>query len=270
MIALFGLSAIVLWQGYQLRQLKADRDSHKTSAAKLAEELKEARSQAAPTGSTDTGLNASERSELMRLRAEVTRLKQQGAATQKTSNASPARRVEPTQEEAAVVPSVKKVTADFSSKLSVGSTAIAGGWPTADGKRVFSLVTPSGVEQSEGAPPSIKLESKFVEIPESLVPFFIQSGVAYDSAAATYSGTLNSAQVKNIMELVEQTEGASLLVAPNMITTSGRIAQVSVTTAAVIENERIDLGPQIFFTPEVLPDGQIHLQGKADYTMLDR
>jgi hypothetical protein len=214
--------------------------------ARLANELA-ARASPAPTASAapDQAPNRllAQQSELLRLRAEVTRLKQQQAGR---SAASTHKELPPAPAETSAY---DKGTNEFSSevqtRLSFGQTVVTGGWATSSGKRALVFVQPELKDQPDGTQ-TIVIKAHVVELANGTLAQYSLQDIATSSPQTQQHGvTYASADADKLRQGILGEPGSQLLNAPNIETSSAMAADVFVGT----EDENI----QLSVTPTLIP-----------------
>jgi hypothetical protein len=176
-----------------------------------------------------------QQSELLRLRAEVTRLRQQSAAS---TQAGPQKAAQPAPPETSAS---DKGTNDFSSelqtRLSFGQSVVTGGWATSSGKRALVFVRPELKDRSDGTQ-SIVIKAHAVELAEATLAQYGLQDLATTSPQTQQHGvTYANADADKLRQDILGEPGSQLLNAPNIETSSGLEANLYVGT----EDEHIQL-----------------------------
>jgi hypothetical protein len=199
-----------------------------------------------------------DRSELLRLRAEVNALKR---AVNNASNSVSARSVAPAINAEISPPTPVKVfqtTAEV--LLQRGETFMTGGWETSPGKRTLVLASPLIIDAAGNADPSgnqIVVRTHFLDVPdavlESLNPH--QSGRSDGVIEATF--TENGSH--ELMERLRNTAGVDILSPPAVTTLSGRRAQVAVQDVRMLDGQQHSVGPSVDLVPVIAQNGGVSL-----------
>jgi hypothetical protein len=176
-----------------------------------------------------------QQSELLRLRAEVTRLRQQSAAS---TQAGPPKAAQSASTETSAY---DKGTNDFSSelqtRLSFGQSVVTGGWATSSGKRALVFVRPELKDRPDGTQ-SIVIKAHAVELAEATLAQYGLQDLATTSPQTQQHGvTYANADVDKLRQDILGEPGSQLLNAPQIETSSGLEANLFVGT----EDENIQL-----------------------------
>ena len=171
--------------------------------------------------------------DLQRLRAELARTGHSNILAAAQSAAS--NRIEP-----------EPFTLDGTVRLNFGETVLSGGWSRTEGKRLFSLMTPTLEDGGH-----IMIAARLVEIPETAWETFGLKNLTSDTRAAEHFSTFTPELAANFMHLLEQMDGVAVLTSPRIVTNPGSEATISIGGNA----DTNEAGITLAFTPQIQPDG---------------
>ena len=198
-------------QNYKLANLKADN----TGLSNLTAQ------------SSQDNLTPEQQSELLRLRGEVTRLREDAARLAATP--LPATTNQPAA--AADKPAPKPLTANVTARVPDGLTLVTGGWSNQPGKRVLMFLTPSMVQDNSANstnPITVLCSAKFVEAPvETLAQLGLEK-LTSEGPESSVRTVLTPDQTKQLFAALEQTNGSDVLSAPSIRTFDGTQATLTV------------------------------------------
>lgn len=198
------LSAELQQQAAQLNQLEAERQ-------RLAQLLDEA--------AKNKAKQANDFKELLRLRSEVSSLREQISSKGNTNTPSSFS----ADQEAAVPP------AAVHAYLPKGQTLLMGGEAVHPGKRLLAFVSPEFGTESVGSN-QVMVTMRLAEIPEgALKTLGLGSWMSAADGAQPPGGYLSREQMQSVLRALEQIGEASIVSGPNILTHSGVQAQVSMT-----------------------------------------
>ena len=264
-LILLGLLAIalvmVVRQRGELLRLEKDHTTLRDHAAELEQRSAEHGDPPKPdTDSEELTRLRAEHSELLRLRGEIGRLRQQlksqGAAYPNLSEQTPP---------SAIEAPIETFTASVDAELTRAQTLVTGGWETSPGKRTFiliepTLIDPAGnevlIDPAEASRTQILVQSKFIEVPEQALQALGLNDVAADGNESSERLVLSRDQSVRLLQTLGNSPGMDILSAPRVITLNGQQAQVSVAEEKRIGNETYQLGPSITVLPQISPTGQ--------------
>lgn len=188
--------------------------------------------------------------ELARLRAEVSRLRNQHTPAINAVGQPPEPETLLPEVPAAPSPSFR---AQLQALVPSGNTLVTGGWSTAPGKRSLVLVTPVLAGQTDGGV-TITIRSTFVEGPEEVLAR-MGLGVAFSSSNSTSTGfVLDANTADRLARELTEAEGITLLAAPSVSTADGRQAQVQIVNFAPSGPNQW-AGAAVDLIPHVSPQG---------------
>ncbi len=241
------MQALEQEQGERIRRLETERDEANDRLVSLQAES--ARSK------TDTG-------ELIRLRGEVSRLRQQ-LADFALKHAVPTLRPAPSKEAEQPPEPVQIFVANADATVPAGETLAFGGWATPIGKRTLVFVQPKIMEASSAdRPGSILLESRFIEIPDETLDKVISDlslpgldKLKADGKASSVYSMFTADEATLVLKSFENTAGVNVLSAPRAQAAGGRKAVVSVTENKIVAGQEYTLGPSLEVEPRISADG---------------
>ncbi len=261
-VVLVACGGLFYWQHGQIRELKAENASLEALASEVdllreeAEELK--KRQVSPE---EAERARQSQAELLRLRGEVSRLRDQLKKEQSANQAAAQQRAAvvpaPVTEEAP--PPVETYTATLRATLAPQQTLVAGGWKMPNGNRVIVMVEPSLIgnagEPAQGEAAQVSIQARFVELsPESMQKFGLD-GVRAEGRESSYQGVLSNEQTQALMSQLQETQGVNVMTAPRISTQVGRQAQINATSRRTIDGADYDVGHSIDLVPRISPDG---------------
>ncbi|MDB6026903.1 MAG: hypothetical protein JWM68_3126 [Verrucomicrobiales bacterium] len=233
---LLGLVGMIYWQQQIISKLRADIATLRSETA--FPPFVPEHSAGSPVSEKETETVRKEHAELLRLRGEVTKLKQQAKEPSEEAAIEPA----------APMPLVLTTNdlhhfaTNLTAELKSNETLVTGGWDTADGKKTFVFVTPEFTNDKE-----IQLTARFAEI--------AVDKIGEDLNKYLRSGRISVEDTRGIVKRLENEEGVDFLSAPRVSTVNGRQAQVSVLQQVEIDGEKVLLGPALDFIPTIAADG---------------
>ena len=202
-----------------------------------------------------SGPAADQLRELLRLRSEVGQLRravQENAAAARRAGANTAKgtgtggpgtgAAPPSPEE-----DNQPYTAHLSANVVKGNTLVAGGWATEPGKRTLLLLTPD-FGTANLTTGQVSLRSVFVNAPEEVLTRLGLGGFQTEGRASTYTSSLGSTEAATLMASFTATEGVDILTAPQITTTEGRAAEVTIGPTGQ--------GPSVTYVPRLSADQQ--------------
>jgi RNA polymerase sigma factor (sigma-70 family) len=191
--------------------------------------------------------------ELMRLRAEVARLRTAPGPDEQGVGAGLADiPEEPAESVTNAPPPVFR--AELRASVPVGGTLVTGGWMTAPGQRSLVLMTPqlmvTGADDRQ-----VLVESTFVEALEDVLSGMGLGVLFAETETVTHGYVLAPAEAQEIARLLNETEGVNLLSAPRVTLVDGRQARISdLGPDRGVRGGRI--GVSVNLIPHISPDGQ--------------
>ena len=160
------------------------------------------------------------------------------------------------------------------SSIGPNETVIMGGWQTEAGRRMLVLITPSTVDSAGNkvAPPfnaqsQIQIDSKFVEVPETLLAQLGLQSLLTDQNESQEAVTCSDAQFRSYLNAMGQQSGSDILSSPRVTTSFGTQAKVSVQETQMIAGKNQALGPSLGLLPTLNEDGvSLDLDATALYS----
>jgi RNA polymerase sigma factor (sigma-70 family) len=261
-ILCLGATAILgagVYETHQATTLRAQVESLQQQQQPLAARLQlleqerdEASNRLASLTSENAGLKKNS-TELLRLRGEVTRLRNVARdnpepvpiAAAASSPSAPS----PGETQGAAPNHVVKAAATVHS----GQTFAAGGWPGGVGTRTFLLATPS-VAQGAPGETSVVISTILVEVSEAGLPETLlnkSQGLPQEE-----SSVLTGSELESLMNKM-RSEGTNILSRPTVLTRDGQSAVVSIGGQVPNPDGTFRFhGTEIQILPQVGPDGQ--------------
>ncbi len=161
------------------------------------------------------------------------------------------------------------------SSIGPSESVILGGWQTHPGTRMLVLITPSAVDPAGNkvAPPyaaqsQIQIDSKFVEVPETVLVKLGLQTLLTDQNESREAVTCSDAQFRSYISAIEQQSGSDILSSPRVTTSFGNQATVSVQETQMIAGKNQALGPSLGLLPTLNEDQMsLGLDATALFTM---
>ncbi len=246
------------YQGHQAIKARNEVESLRQQQAPLTEQIKtmqHERDEAAirlASASNEVALANKNASELLRLRGEVTFLRQkaksleadvkagvefESAATASTSNTPP----------------VNFFQSSCKARIAWNEPVVVGGWRTPGGKRALVIAQPS---QGNDSDESINIKAFIVECTEDAAVSYGLAQFIQDEGGATKPATLSSDLFETLTE--KGGSGIDLYNKASVTTLSGRQTQIQCITGMQksLSGEDIPLGPTVDILPKIAEDGK--------------
>lgn len=197
--------------------------------------------------------------ELLRLRGEATRLRNQlknvpVIAQAKAPNPSPAT----TNND-----SLKPFTANLTARVGDGQTMVTGGWSITPGKRTFLFTTPT-IQSANGQSKPVLIEAIVLEVPEELLTQLRMEQFKINGRESSLQTMLSAADAADMIKELQATEGVSILSRPRISTSSGVTGTLFIGNN---ETNRTTANYTIGVTPNITIDGtavDFSLNGEID------
>lgn len=220
----------------QIRQLRGERDAAAKRLAALANEMERVKGNS---------------SELLKLRGEVTRLRNEATAAAVAINSN--------HFQADVLqilsntPPVRTYLATVMTELTWDQVIVTGGWKIPSGKRVLVLTT----IQPENDRQQLTIKSRVLEYTEAAGEMLGLSRYSSDGQFSPKAQKWSADQLTVTLKTAAATEGFELVAAPSVTTMSGRQAEVQmVDMHQTPSGEKYTTGPVLDFIPQISADGQ--------------
>ena len=243
---------------YEARQASQLRQTSEAQRAELVREIQRLQSErdglasrvplAAGISKNTNGTS----DELLRLRAEVTRLRNEASAT--TAEIKNTRAME--SEMAQLMsnnPPIRTLLSTTVTTASWDQAIVTGGWKTPSGKRAFAITTFQPTDNAN----SLIIKASILEYPEDAGKALGLDQFNVDGQSASKANTVTRDQAASILDAAQRIDGADILAQPSVSIESGRMAEVQVVDLHQIPSgEKYSTGPVIDFIPTISPDGQ--------------
>jgi hypothetical protein len=224
----------------QLVDIKQAHDTLAESSRRQAEQLQKLQS---------------EKGEAIRLRGEMTRLRQQLKEAELATRAALRPTNSTSAEATGAKPMVESFRAVVRARLAWSQTLVTGGWKTDEGKHTFVFVEPQKVT-GEG-PLQLELRTKYLELPDELLAKHGLAGLVADKNESTTQSSLTREQMRALFESLKDQPGVDLLSAPTVTTLDGRQAQVkAVDVIKTPDGQELELGPSVDIIGKATEDGE--------------
>jgi RNA polymerase sigma factor (sigma-70 family) len=260
-VAVVGIGVYEAYQASVFRnRVNTLRKQQTALTEQLARERDDTTRQLAALSNENGRLNR-DTTELMRLRAEATRLRQELAATPKRP-APPAEPVAAKEAEPTPEP-VRSFTASAQATVPAGQTLALGGWSTEPGKRTLVFVKPGIVELSTaGRLGSISLESGFVELTEEVLAKAASdlnlpslNKLKTDGLESSMHSLFSAEEAERALKTLESNARALHIGAPQIRAADGTIAMVGSMEKKTMNGQEYSVGPSLEVVPRIDADG---------------
>jgi len=266
-LLLCGLGSWEIVQHQALSRLEGENAILRERADKAALlEQQNAQLQAAQMDPSELARLAKEHADLLRLRSEVTRLRQQAPAT---AHASVATTKETTPEQESPVTSF---VASVQATVGDGGTLVTGEWTTKPGKRALVFVAP----QIQPAGPSrgqVLVKTYIAEASDDIWASLGLAGIKSEGRETTGQQTFGAEDAATILKALQETAGVEVLGAPRVQSADGVPASVFIGQNLVPPGatEEVPIGHQIEITPRLSADNRtVDLTLQAKYSVLNQ
>ncbi|HZQ47249.1 MAG TPA: sigma-70 family RNA polymerase sigma factor [Verrucomicrobiae bacterium] len=206
------------------------------------------------------GLAKDQLAELLRLRGEATRLRNQLKNAPVIAQATTPN---PVPTATTNNDSLKPFTANFTVRVGNRQTLMTGGWSITPGKRTFMVTTPT-IQPVNGNVKPVLIESIVFEIPEELLTQFGMDQLKIDGRESSLQTMLPAADSADMIKRLEATVGVSILSKPRLSTASGIEGHMFIGNQ---DTNRTTSNFNIGLMPNVTPDGSavdLSLNGEID------
>ena len=266
-LIILGLGTATFLQHQALTELRAQSATLRERVRQLDELGQEKERQSKPQA--DPGELARLRrdhEDLLRLRAEVTRLRQQ------LRPASPASAgVAPPEPSPEPVSSVNSFVASTRSSVPNKGSLVVGGWTTKPGRRTLVFVSPQTTGGDIGAG-QVLITSTFVEAPDEVWDSLGLDTMKADAKDSSLHRALGSEEWPTLLKSLKEKPGVDVLSAPRVQTTDGMQASVVVGEERTVpgSDQPVQMGPSVDILPRLSLDlSTVDLSIKARLTTLN-
>ncbi len=207
-----------------------------------------------------------EHEDLLRLRAEITRLRQQLRAGQEAS--APVASTEAAPEP---ISPVNSFVASIRSSVADKGTLVVGGWTTKPGRRTLVFISPqsSGAEVPAGQG---LITASFVEAPDAVWDSVGLGAMKASAKESSLQQALGSQEWPSLLKTLRERPGVDVLSAPRVQTADGTQASITAGDDRDIpgSDKPVYLGVSVDLLPHLSDDhANIDLTIKAQYTTLN-
>jgi RNA polymerase sigma factor (sigma-70 family) len=188
--------------------------------------------------------------DVLRLRGEVTRLRNDARAATLTRERQPAASAVPTN---AAPSHVITYTATVRATVNWDHAMVTGGWRMPSGRRGILFAVPT----RDGDAGQILIESRILEVTDEAMAKLGLDRFNTDGQETAQGGIITPEVYKQLIAAAEATAGVDVLSAPRVSTLSGRQARISVTDShQTPSGEAYTTGPTLDLLPTISADGQ--------------
>ncbi len=241
-----------IYQASQASQLRRQNESLLRQEEQLNAQIGRFRTvmiAPAATGSESAQTNSNE---LLRLRAEVTRLREDAASAAAEIKNAQKYRAQVAQY-FSNTPPIKTFLSTTVTTASWDQAILTGGWKIPSGQRVLTITTFAPIDDGK----TLDIKSHIFEYPEDAGKALGLDQFNVDGQTTTAANTMTRDQAAAILAATQRINGVNILTAPEVTTESGRQAQVSATDMnQTPSGEKYSTGPVIDMIPTISPDGQ--------------
>jgi hypothetical protein len=228
-LALAAASAVMLWQQNTIQRLNSEVAALRENIDAGVQARDTPRSALASINPAELDRLRRGESELLRLRGEVTLLRQQLRDSPKIGPAPEV--VEETGSEPPAAQAVRTFRTEFSATVPPGHAVLSGGWKTQPGRRSFVLLSPLILSEAVpgNTPGTVLVQARWVEAGETQLAALNLLELIDREPDQPFTGTVNAEDLKELIEALEGTEGVDILSAPRLTTSSGEQGSIAVS-----------------------------------------
>jgi RNA polymerase sigma factor (sigma-70 family) len=197
--------------------------------------------------------------ELLRLRGEATRLRNQLKNVPVIAQVSAPNPIQM----ATNNDSLKPFTANMTVRVGDGQTLVTGGWSITPGKRTF-LFTTLTIQSANGEAKPVLIEAIVLEVPEELLTQLGMEQFKINGRESSLQTMLSAADAADMMKELKATEGVSFLSRPRILTSNGIAGTLFVGNQ---DANRTTANYTVGVTPNITTDGtavDLSLNGEID------
>jgi len=245
------------YQARQANQLRAkilELEASQPANGSLAQGLNLSPVTAPPQSGAES--NRAKDLELLRLRGEVTRLRNQADILAADAKAAMTFQAEMLQA-LSNTPPIRTLASTAVATATWNQPILTGGWKTPSGKRAIVVTTP----MSNGVLGQLAIKSQLLEYTEEAGAILGLDEFNTEEQAASKASQLSAQQWDTILKAASAHEGVDVITAPMVTTLSGRQAQIQVVDLhQTPSGEKYTTGPVLDIIPTINPDGEsVHL-----------
>ncbi len=254
-------TALVVFAGagvYEARQASQLRETNETQRVQLVQGIQrlqaenERMSNQISSPAIVSGNTNGPSDELLRLRAEVTRLRNE-AATASAEIKTARNRESELAQLMSNNPPVKTLSSTSVTTASWDQAIVTGGWKTPSGRRAVAITTFRPIDNAN----SLSIKTSILEYPEDTGKALGLDQFNVDGQFASKANTMSRDQAASILEAAQKAGGTDLLAQPEVSLESGRMAEILTgDLRQTASGEKYSTGPIIDFIPTISPDGQ--------------
>ena len=257
-VLVVALVAGLFWQHRKLQALRSENTALNLASAEasgLREEALRLRKAAGDAGEIERARQS--QAELLRLRGEVSRLREQikiGRQSVRPTEEKAAASAESPDADDATAP-IQLYTATLRATLSPQQTLVTGGWKLPNGKRAIILLESSSTGNPSEAS-EITIQAKFVELPDDVLDGTDLGGMRMKGRETTTQSVLETDHSQRLLEYLQTAQGVSLTSLPKITTRDGRQAQIKSVELWPFDGVDHEVGPSLDIVPKVSADGE--------------
>ena len=265
-IVILGLAIPLFLQRQRLTQLRAENSTLRQQAADLAAlQANNQRPAHQPPDADVAGRSQREHQELLRLRGEISRLRNgiaHSASGEPSVQGNPAPAQSGTNDQALPL----RCTATATATVRAGDSFATGGWLTSPGTRTFFLATPTLV-QGDAGEPIVDIPTILMTMPEAELPDTLLKKLEFQPEGS--SPVLTGTDLDVLMGALKSGQGSNVVSRPRVATGDDGEASLTVgQTSATLTNPDGTprfTGTELHILPRIKDGGMIELAVSLKY-----
>jgi hypothetical protein len=265
-LAMAGVALVLLLQKQRLERVRAENLAlQHHAAAATTQHAKMGTSGNQPSDAAETATMREQRAELLRLRGEVTRLRNQLRQNMAHAPSTGASAADATAANVQTEADSGPFTASATVNVGSGEAFAAGGWLTSPGFRTFMLATPRlGAATADGRP--INISMCLLKVAESEVPEALLRSL--QDPAQAQSAVLAGGETEFLRNLIASGPTNNIISRPRIATSDGVPASLFVGESRPnSDGTQREVGTRINLSPQLSQDGRtIQMGVNVEYT----
>jgi RNA polymerase sigma factor (sigma-70 family) len=250
--ALAVVASAGVYEAHQVSQLREQNAALQQQQGQLYAQIGRLQSDTKAPVTNDSRGAPTNSDELLRLRAEVTRLRNDAAAT-----AVELKDAGNFQSQVlryfSNTPPIRTYLSTTRTVVSWDQAILTGGWKTPSGNRAITITTVAPMDDGK----SLDIKSHLLGYTETAGKALGLDQFDFDGQAATKANILTSEQAAAILAAAQRINGVNILTTPEVTTESGREAEIQdVEMYQIPSGEKYSTGPVLDVIPTISPDGQ--------------
>jgi RNA polymerase sigma factor (sigma-70 family) len=225
--AITGIATILVQ--HQANQKLQTANRALSDALEKSRQLENDRLASLPAETNQPRLARDQLAELLRLRGEATRLRNQLKEMPALAKSAPTNQIPPAATNAA--PQV--FTAAVTARVGNGQTLVTGGWSVTPGRRTLIFLTP--MASTVDGPDSINISTKFLEVTDATMTRLGLDKFKNEGSESSLQNLLSEADAKAVLEALKKSEMTELST-PGVTVADGRHAQMQMLAKGIDPN----------------------------------